>query len=198
AVAGHSAKAEVPLGDFYKRHLHPRIGGSYAELLQGLFTPEVEGCEHAVQSLDWYHPTLGEIGLTTESKSSAAERRQRLSAARQAAETRARQALAGSPKLLRRFERLLANAQRFQPLGEEQISYWTLGWPVMRRALARIGAELVRQGVIAEAEQVYFLRREEVRAALAGSATPLAMEADPGRLPGGRGRRLCRHPSAGP
>jgi pyruvate,water dikinase len=189
-VAGHAGKAEVPLGHFYNQYLHPKVGGSYAELLQGLFTPDLNAYDHAVQGLDWYHRTLAEIGLAGESGAAAAARRERLTQAREAAELRARRALADSPKLLSRFERLLARAQRFQPLGEEQIFYMTLGWPVMRRALARIGAELVGRGVISNPEQVYFLRRDEAVAALAGSATPLAVEAEARRRTWERQRKL--------
>jgi pyruvate,water dikinase len=190
-VAGQAAKSEVPLGRFYNERLHPRLGGSYAELLQGLFTPGLETYDHAVQSLDWYHPTLAEMGLGTEPAAAVIERRLRLEAARKDAESRARAALAGKPKLLRRFERLLADAQRFQPLREQHVSYLTLGWPVMRQMLIRIGAELVRRGVIEAPPDVYFLRREEVMAALAGNRTSLTAQAESRRRTWERQRKLA-------
>jgi rifampicin phosphotransferase len=193
-VAGQAAKSEVPLGRFYNEHLYSRLGGSYAELLQGLFTPAQEPYGHAVQSLDWYHPTLAEMGLETEPAAAAAasaERRQTLAAEREAAESRARVALLGTPRLRRRFERLLAGAQRFQPLREEHVSYLTLGWPVMRQGLARMGGELARLGVISDPRQVYFLRRDEVLAALAGNSSSLAAEAKSRRLTWDRQGKLA-------
>jgi pyruvate,water dikinase len=190
-VAGQAAKSEVPLGRFYNEHLYSRLGGSYAELLQGLFAPAQESCGHAVQSLDWYHPTLAELGLETEPAAASSERRQRLAAAREAAESRARSALEGSPKLKRKFERLLADAQRFQPLREEHVSYLTLGWPVMRQGLARLGGELVRLRVIGDFREAYFLRREEVLGALAGNGSSLAAVAESRRLTWERQRKLA-------
>jgi pyruvate,water dikinase len=188
AVAGFAWKAEVPLARFYGRYLYPHIGGSYAELLQGLYVAGVEG--HAVQSLDWFHPTLSELDIRLEAPGTIAERRTRLNTSRGAAEKRARAALAGTPKRLGRFERLLAVAQRFQPLREEQISYLTLGWPVMRRALQRIGTRLVEAGVINKPDQVYFLRREELLSALEGDQSLLAGEAERRRAIWDRQRKL--------
>jgi phosphohistidine swiveling domain-containing protein len=190
AVAGFAWKAEVPLARFYRKHLHPRIGGSYAELLQGLYTSDANAAGHAVQSLDWFHPTLSEVDISQESPAAAAERRQRLGESRRAAEGRARAALKESPKLRARFERMLALAQRFQPLREEQVSYLTLGWPVMRRALQRIGTQLTEAGVIDSPEQVYFLRHEELLAAVAGGRSLLAPEASRRRATWDRQRTL--------
>ncbi len=177
-VAGQSAKSEVPLARFYNKHLYPVVGGSYAALLQGLYTPAEEAYDHAVQSLDWYHPTLAETNLAAEPAAAAAERRHRLEAKREASESRARAALVGNPALLRRFERLLAHVQRLQPLREEHVFHLTLGWPVMRQALMRIGDELVRRGVIDRSDEVYFLRRDEVLNALKGKGSSLAAESE--------------------
>jgi pyruvate,water dikinase len=127
-----------------------------------LFTPELRATGHAVQSLDWYHPTLGELALEIEAPEASEERRRRLTETRRAAETRARDALTAKPKVLAEFEAALAVAQRLQPMREEMSLDFTLGWPVMRRALARIGAELVSRGVIDEPDQVHFLTREEL------------------------------------
>ncbi len=70
--------------------------------------------------------------------------------------------LASRPRLLRRFETLLAFAQRYAIVREEQAGWFTLGWPVMRRAALRLGDELRRQGVIKQAEDIFFLTYTEV------------------------------------
>jgi rifampicin phosphotransferase len=169
AVAGFAAKAEHPLAVFYRRHLDSRIGGSHLALLQGL-VERIGVDPHAVQSLDWYFPTLGELGLA--GGGGTIGLRDRLASARIEAETRARAALAGEPKLLRQFDKLLATAQRFQPLREENVSHLTRGWPLMRRALQRLAGPLVEKGALADVSDVYFLTRNELVAALAnGSAT---------------------------
>ena len=191
AVAGFAWKAEVPLASFYRRHLYPLIGGSYAELLQGLYAADASSGGHAVLGLDWFHPTLSEVDISRESPLSMAMREDRLTASRQAAESRARAALAGRPRLLAKFERLLAVAQRFQPLREEQLSYMTLAWPLMRRGLRRIGLQLVDAGVIETPEQVYFLDHQEVNRGLAGDPLVLNTEARRRRRNWQRQRRLA-------
>src|SRR6185503_14989069 len=46
----------------------------------------------------------------------------------------------------------------------------TRGWPVMRRAVRRLGAELVAQGSLEAASEIHFLTRNEVLTALAGKS----------------------------
>ncbi len=97
------------------------------------------------------------------------------------AEAEARSALAHEPKLLAQFEKLLATAQRFGRIREEQVASFTLGWPVMRRALLRLGEILTERGVLLTAEDVFFLTRAELLAALtgselAGSLAPVVIE----------------------
>ena len=55
------------------------------------------------------------------------------------------------------------------PIREEQTSELTIAWPVMRRAVVRIGEALVADGVIAEPDDVFFMTRDEVLAALSGA-----------------------------
>jgi rifampicin phosphotransferase len=193
AVAGFAWKAEVPLAKFYGRYLHPLLGGSYAVLLQGLYAADAGTGGHSVLSLDWFQPTLSEINLSREPAAAVAGRRDRLSASRRAAESHARAALAGRPKLLAKFERLLALAQRYQPLREEQLSYLTLGWPVMRRALQRIGSQLVAARVLDKPEQVYFLHRDELIRGLAGDGSVLTADAQ-GRRATWEWQRTLRAP----
>lgn len=192
AVAGFAAKAEIPLATLYRRHLHPRIGGSHLWLLRGLFSPSPESLRHAVDGLDWVHPTLGERGGTPAGAEDTAARRARLEAERTTAERQAREALAGEPRLLARFETLLASAQRFQPLREEQVAWFTLGWPVMRRAVRRLGEVLRDRGRLAEADEAFFLTREELVGALRGAdgGRQLGAEATRRRADWERQRRL--------
>ena len=96
----------------------------------------------------------------------------RLIEAREAAEATAFEVLAGSPRRLRAFKRLLAETQRLVPIREEQTRELTIAWPVMRRAVLRIGEALAASGMIAAPEDVFFLTRAEALAALDG-ASPL-------------------------
>jgi pyruvate,water dikinase len=96
--------------------------------------------------------------------------------ARQAAETAAFEALASSPRRLRGFRRLLADAQHIVPIREEQTDELTIAWPVMRRAVIRIGEALAERGVIAEPDDVFFLTRAEALAAIGGTPPALAID----------------------
>jgi pyruvate,water dikinase len=193
AVAGFATKAEFPLAAFYKQHLYPRIGGSYQRLLRGLYTPSLESYKHAVQGLDWFQPMFGEHAIPPDDPVQAAARRAQLDADRRAAETEARTALAGDAKLLARFNRLLAAAQRFAPMREEQCSEFTLGWPLMRRAVFRLGNQLREQGALTDAEDAFFLTRDELFAALNASEVQgsLAAALAHRRLTWQRQRRLA-------
>ena len=71
-----------------------------------------------------------------------------------------------SPRRLREFRRLLAETQRLVPIREEQVSELTIAWPVMRRAVVRMGEALASRGVLANDDDVFFLSRAEVIAAL--------------------------------
>ena len=157
-VSGNAWKVETDLAEFYRRHLAARIGGSHLDLLAGLrastFAP------HAVESIDWYFPTAGERGPPP--KDDAEARRARLEQRRLGAEHRARVRLGAQSKFKAEFEKLLRTAQRLSPIREEQMAEFTLGWPVMRKALRRIGELLVARGDIAEADNVFFLRRNEL------------------------------------
>jgi rifampicin phosphotransferase len=173
AVAGYASKAELPLARFYTAHLAPKVGGSHLELLTGLGTELPTLASHAVRSLDWAEPTLGEAGAPID-PSRANARQAEARARRLEAEARARDALAADPKLLRQFERLLAEAQRYGGVREELIRDWTLPWPTLRRAVLRLGVDLADRRPIDSRDDVWFLRRDELLAALGGgfSITP--------------------------
>ena len=179
AVAGFAWKAEAPLSAFYRKYLSPRIGGSHQQLLCGLSDVSLVSTSHAVECLDWFHPTVGERSpqLATGPDSEVLARLTRAKAGRLQAEDEARSALAREPKLLAQFEKRLATAQRFGVIREKQVASFTLGWPVMRRVLLRLGGILVEYGVLIAAEDVFFLTRVELLAALAGSSPPRSLAA---------------------
>jgi pyruvate,water dikinase len=154
-VAGYAWKVEGVLAGFYARHLRPTLGGSHQTLVSGLEQPRPLE-PYAIQSLDWFRPTFGELGIPNavpRAHAALVEERQR-------AEAACRAKLTG--KLRADFDRLLALAQKYARIREEQVADLTLGWPLMRRALARLGESCVHRGVVGRAEDVYFLQRDEV------------------------------------
>ena len=171
-VGGHAWKVERALAAFCKRYLPNVLTLGHQELLLGLPTPFPETPPHAVQSLDWVRPTLGEtVQDHPHSVGDAAARHARLRNQRHMAEAACRAALASQPRVLRRFDALLALAQRYAVLREEQAGWFTLGWPLLRRAVTRLGDELRGRGVIERAEDIFFLTRDEVAVRLLPSKT---------------------------
>jgi phosphohistidine swiveling domain-containing protein len=116
---------------------------------------------HAVQSVDWYHPTLGELDFAGEELNGHTRQRE-IAAEREAAEGTCRTVLADRPKLLSRFDALLEVAQRYAVLREQQARDFTLGWPVLRRCALRLGETLVAAEIIDDAKDVFFLTRAEL------------------------------------
>jgi len=114
-VSGFAWKAEIALAKFYRGRLYDRVRRSPQDLLCGL-TNAAPAAPYAVQSLDWVRPILGELPAAEHFPDDMDARRQRMEADRRAAERACRAALAGQPKLLRRFEGLLDIAQRYAVL----------------------------------------------------------------------------------
>jgi phosphohistidine swiveling domain-containing protein len=168
-VGGYAARAQISLARLYREHLLGRIGGSHLDLLSGLGDQPPQPAGHAVHSLDWIEPTLGETGRLPDARvvavRHAAARDRRLEA-----EARSRATLAAEPKLSRRFDGLLREAQRFGPIREEQAAELTLPWPVLRRAVLGLGATLVGSGALGDPAQVFFLTRAELIEALSEPA----------------------------
>jgi pyruvate,water dikinase len=165
-VGGHAWKSEHALARFCRQRLLERVASGHQELLLGLPVrlppPYPAAPAHAVQSLDWIRPTLGTSPASALTTDDLAERRARMAQERHKAEVACRSALASQPRQLRRFNALLALAQRYAILREEQAGWFTLGWPCMRRAVLRLGDELQSRGQIEHVEDVFFLTRGEV------------------------------------
>lgn len=153
ALAGGAFKIEINLARFYRRHLASSLGGSHLPLVAGFELPAEPG-GHAVVSLDWWHAPASVAARP-------ASRYARVAEARRAAEDAAFRVLAANPRRLRAFRRLLADAQHLAAIREEQVPDLTIAWPVMRRAVQRIGGSLVEGGLIEEPDDVFFVTRGE-------------------------------------
>ena len=162
AIVGGSAwKMEAALARFFRRHLAGQVDFGHQVLLRGLPGVEAGTPPHAVQSADWYRPTLGELGLAGEDPDARARQRE-IAAEREAAEAACRAALADRPRLLARFDALLEVAQRYAVLREQQARDFTLGWPLLRRCALRLGEGLAEDGAIDDRADVFFLTRAEL------------------------------------
>jgi len=162
AIVGGSAwKMEAALAKFFRRNLSEEVDFGPQVLLRGLPGTDTRTPLHAVQSGDWYRPTLGELGISGEGPEGR-ERQREIAAEREAAEGACRSALADRSKLLSQFDALLKVAQRYAVLRERQARDFTLGWPLLRSCALRLGKGLAARGVIAAAEDVFFLTRAEL------------------------------------
>jgi phosphohistidine swiveling domain-containing protein len=171
ALAGGAFKIEIILARFYQRHLAGALGGSHLSLLAG-FEPPADPGRHAVVSLDWWYPPAPPV----DGGGRPDEHHAKVVAARHAAEEAAFQALAPNLRRLRAFRRLLADTQHLAAVREEQVPDLTLAWPVMRRAVLRIGESLAARGVIPKPDDVFFLTRSEALVALAGEELPTPVD----------------------
>ena len=151
-VAGSAYKFEQQLAQFWNKHLKKRLDVSHMVLLQGFELSEEQLPRLA--TLDWSTPTVSPGG----GPSNLAELKTRRHDIESAAET----ILAGSPRRLRKFQRLLAEAQHVAPLREKQLNLLALPWPVMRRAVLRLGESLVETGAIEVADDVFHLTYSEL------------------------------------
>jgi pyruvate,water dikinase len=66
---------------------------------------------------------------------------------------------------LRLFQRVLRWAQRWAPLREDSLADVGLGWPVLRRILREAGRRMVAAGAIADRDDVFWLKWEELEEA---------------------------------
>ena len=169
-VGGSAWKMEGTLTRFWRKHLAdalegtPHGTGGPQLLLRGLPGAQPSLPQHAVYSLDWYHPTAGETSADGDKPTDPAGSQQtdRVIEDRLACERACRTALRNRPNLLARFDELLAVAQHYAVLREEQARDLSLAWPVLRRCASRLGERLRRAGVIDNDDDVYFLTLDEV------------------------------------
>jgi phosphohistidine swiveling domain-containing protein len=159
-VGGAAWKMEGALARFYRQHLGPTVDASVQELLVGLPGSQPDLAAHAVQSLDWAHPTAGELGWPPLRPSE--DRHRELAARREAFTAQCLAVLGDRPRQQARFQALLQVAQRYAVLREQQARQLTLGWPLLRRCALRLGETLRAQGVIDRAEDVFYLTRAEL------------------------------------
>jgi rifampicin phosphotransferase len=181
-VGGFAWKVESALATFFRKYLKG-VDGAPHDLVAAL--APVEPCQaHHSCSLDWQHPTAGELGLagaTTPVRGNVVERREALE----------RACLARlSPKLRPRFEHLLRMARKWARLREQQARDLTLAWPNVRAALRRLGARACEKGAIATADDVFWLKRDELDQALSG-ARPFHREVAERRETWNRQRKLA-------
>lgn len=169
-VLGFASKAELSLAAFHREHLSAIGPDGHQPLLAGLGEARTPS-RHAVTAIDWSQPTLGELDTIPAPPGDAA--RAALVAARTDAEAACREALADRPKLLAAFELRLDLAQRYAVVREDMADELTIGWPVLRRALHRLGEHLVAADALDEVDDVYFCEHDEVVAAASGASTDL-------------------------
>ena len=162
AIVGGSAwKMETALAKVFRTHLAGQVDFGPQVLLRGLQGVQAGTPPHAVQSVDWYRPTLGELGLAGEDPG-ALPRKREIEAEREAAEAACRATLADRPRLIARFDALLEVAQRYATLREQQAREFTLGWPLLRHCALRLGEGLAQDGAIDDPADVFFLARAEL------------------------------------
>jgi phosphohistidine swiveling domain-containing protein len=159
-VGGAAWKMEGALARFHRQHLAATVNASVQELLVGLPGSQPDLAAHAVQSLDWAHPTAGELGWPPPQPSK--DRHHELAARREALTAQCLAGLGDQPQLQARFQALLQVAQRYAVLREQQARQLTLGWPLLRHCALRLGETLRADGVIDRAEDVLFLTRAEL------------------------------------
>lgn len=162
-VAGYGWKTEIPLARFYRRHLAGLDGDGHQTLLVGLSGGSPLP-SHAVSSLDWFRPTFGELGVDHGGGPTWDG-----APVREAEEERVRAAL--DPRQMRKFEDLLYRAREAATRRDAQVYWFTLAWPVLRRAVMRLGDKMVSHGVLAGRDQVFFITFDELTAAIERSSS---------------------------
>jgi rifampicin phosphotransferase len=164
-VGGVAWRAEQALARYYRKAILPDLDEPY----HGLLVDREQGegaAPHAVSTLDWYRPTLGEVanGSRLEPQrvacTDSADRLEQL----------CRSVLSRHKTDPAPFNRLLTLARDTARLRQRYTGTLTEPWPVLRQALHRLGAALAEKGVIESLEHVHFLTYEELEAALSQRA----------------------------
>ncbi|WP_152361403.1 PEP/pyruvate-binding domain-containing protein [Microlunatus speluncae] len=92
------------------------------------------------------------------------------------------------------FQRLVAAAQRFAPIREDALADVGLAWPRLRQLLGELGRRLAADGVIDEADQVFWLRDRELKDWLSGETLGSRTDDVARRKAVWRGQRLATPP----
>jgi phosphohistidine swiveling domain-containing protein len=149
------------------------------------FREHLDRYGHAVYNLDFATPVaaddpstlLATVKFYLRGQGTDPHERQRLLTERRE-ELTARMAVRLGPRRRAAFLRLLRWAQDTAPIREDALADVGLAWPLLRRMLLELGRRLVASGVIAEPADVFWLRFQELRAAVEfGLAAPGAQAA---------------------
>jgi pyruvate,water dikinase len=159
-VGGFAWKVESAVARLFRKHLSG-VEGAPHELVSGLAPVPPPGA-HLCCSIDWMHPTAGELGLAGGEPfvhAGAAARREALEQACMAEL---------SPKLQARLHGMLRVARDYALVREQQSRDLTLAWPNVRAVLRRLGARAVQSGAFDAPDDVFWIERRELDDALAG------------------------------
>jgi pyruvate,water dikinase len=138
------------LGDFLRRHGH--LGQSWDDLQIASWAEEP-------------HKLLRDVAKRLDAPSEAvAERQRRLASEADQQLARLRQRAAGRPDELAAFEGTLAAAREIGHISETH-NYWIdrMAQATLRRLAVRVGGRLVDAGALGDAEDIFYLRRDEIR-----------------------------------
>ena len=112
-----------------------------------------------MQSIDWFWPALDGAepvdGAVSEQRAAFIQERHK-------AEEHYGAVLANRPVLRARFDALLEVAQRYAVIREEQARRFTIGWPILRRCVPRLGEGLSQMSATEQPEDVFFPSRAEL------------------------------------
>jgi rifampicin phosphotransferase len=134
------------------------------------FLAHLDRYGHAVYNLDFMNavpadepgPLLGTIRFYVTDQGTNPYERQQRTASRRDEQTKTVLARL-DPARRATFSRLLHWAQEIAPVREDALADVGLAWPQMRRMLGEVGRRLVATGALDTAEDVYWLRYDELR-----------------------------------
>jgi len=172
-LAGYLARTSgKDIAAAYESQSAPIAGGESWREFTGRLTEHLNRFGHAVYDLDFAKSVPAEAPASLlETLKYFVVGQGRNPYERQAAAMAAREQAAESLLVrlsglrLRLFRRVLRWAQRSAPLREDALADVGLGWPVLRRILREAGRRMVAAGGIAECDEVFWLKWEEVEAA---------------------------------
>lgn len=160
-VGGTAWRAEEALASYYEKAILPELDEPYHGLLVDREQAQAVA-PHAVSTLDWYRPTLGEVadGSGPQPRPVVSDDdADRLKELCLAVLSRRRT----NPAT---FNRLLTLARDTARLRRRYTGNLTEPWPALRQALLRLGTVLKERGVVDCPEHVHFLTYQELRTAL--------------------------------